>query len=153
MLDEGHEIANHSYAHIRLGEASKDMIRENIVKGIAVIKEFTGSETVLFRAPYVSWNDEGTQLLTEMGLVMIIGSISHDSDREISTGQIIENVLGFAKDGGVIVFHDFGNVNTMPAIPVIAEELTKQGYIFITVSDMIKLKNVELEPGKRYDYF
>lgn len=156
ILDEGHEIANHGYEHKKLGEGlSIDEIRDNIGKGQAAIKAVSGSEPVLFRAPNFNRNDDVTSVLREMGLVYIGGISPRDSRKETTTEQIIEKVLELARDGGVVVLHDsgHGNINTMPAIPVIAGELRKRGYGFLTVGEMIKRKNVSLEPGKWYDFF
>ena len=33
------------------------------------------------------------------------------------------------------------------------EELSKEGYAFVTIEEMIKLKNIELDKEKSYYYF
>ncbi|MDR0472619.1 MAG: polysaccharide deacetylase family protein [Treponema sp.] len=155
MSDEGHEFANHTWSHEPLGDGrSKEAIREVLEKSQAAIKKATGSEAVLFRAPNYSRNSSSTEVLKEMGLPYIGGSSAPDDwDGNVTTALITKRVIDSAKDGGIIVMHDFGNANTIPAIPRIAKELRRQGYGFITVSELAKLKDKTLVPGTWYDNF
>ena len=52
-------------------------------------------------------------------------------------------MLDNLRDGDIILFHDFNTKGspTPEALSVILPELVKRGYSFVTVSELITLKN------------
>ena len=58
IVDEGHEIASHSYSHLDLRKNSKEKIEEDIEKSIRILEDVTGKEVVGFRAPFFSIDEK-----------------------------------------------------------------------------------------------
>jgi len=151
MIEEGHEFGNHTWNH-SLSGLTKEQIRTNIQNTSNAIKAKTGKDPVLFRTPGGNGSATLNEVITEMGLPFIGFNIDTQDWNEATTTQsIIDNVLRNAKDGTIILMHDFGNNNSRPAVPEIAAELQKQGYGFVTVSDLALIKNRVLESGKNYN--
>ncbi|MCL1959091.1 MAG: polysaccharide deacetylase family protein [Spirochaetes bacterium] len=158
MIAEGHEIGNHSDDHSFLGVKGKlneREIRQNLAAVQEAVKSITGSCPVYFRAPYFDYSDELLVIAKEMGMPVIGAAIdSQDWAASITTGQIVSNVMNTAKDGGIIVLHEHseGDLDrTIRAIPLIVNELRREGYEIMSLGELVKRKGVCLEAGKIYN--
>jgi peptidoglycan/xylan/chitin deacetylase (PgdA/CDA1 family) len=57
IADKGHDIANHSYSHLRMGVLNTDRIEKEILLCSQKLEEITGNKVDLFRAPYGDYNN------------------------------------------------------------------------------------------------
>jgi len=154
MIDEGHEIANNAYLTVNLGdEANREPIRDNIRQAQELIKKATGSDTQFFRPPNLNRSNYVDDVVKQMGLVYIGGYSVSDWDYDVGPSLIKERIGKNAKDGQIIILHDFGNNNTIEAFPDVVWELRSKGYGFITVSELIRIKKAKVSPGTWYDRF
>ena len=60
-FDEGHEIGSHSYNHPDFKKLSSDEITEQLQKTDSAIEAVIGKTPILFRPPYGSYNQSGSQ--------------------------------------------------------------------------------------------
>ena len=58
IVEQGHEIGSHTYAHLDLRKNSKEVVTEDIKKSVKVLKDISGQEILGFRAPYFSINEK-----------------------------------------------------------------------------------------------
>lgn len=63
---------------------------------------------------------------------------------KISVEEIVNRVLSRVRNGSIVLFHN-GVDNTAEALDRILTELTKQGYSFVTVSDLIHKENYTID--------
>lgn len=142
----GCEIANHSYTHSNMSIMSSAQIKQEIEDTTVRIKEMVGYDVKFFRPPYIALSDI---MYETIDLPFIQGIGCTDWEPEVSAEQRTETIMNTVKDGTIILLHDFeGNENTVDALPHIIEELKKQGYKFVTVSDLFRLKGVN--PNVKY---
>jgi peptidoglycan/xylan/chitin deacetylase (PgdA/CDA1 family) len=153
--EAGHELANHSDGYSALGSAEETAIRTSLSAASAALKEITGKEPALFRAPNVNYGANLTNVCTELGLAIIGVSIwSNDWQSGITAESIKNNVLtGSAlADGGIINCHEPNTApNTVAALPAIIDGLREKGYWILTVGQLAAVKEKTLEAGTRYD--
>ncbi|MBQ9767071.1 MAG: polysaccharide deacetylase family protein [Lachnospiraceae bacterium] len=134
----GHELANHSYTHSDLTTKSWSEIQNEINQTNNLIKQYTGQTPKFFRPPYISVN---STMYSAIDMAFIQGSMHNDWDGSSSSSQIANSVISSAKDGQIILLHDFnGNSATVQALPTIIENLKNQGYQFVTLSQMFQYK-------------
>lgn len=142
----GCEIANHSYTHSDMSVMTPAQIKQEIEDTTARIKEMAGYEVKFFRPPYIALSDT---MYETIDLPFIQGIGCTDWEPKVSAEQRAETIINTVKDGTIILLHDFeGNQNTVDALPHIIEELKKQEYKFVTVSDLFRLKGVN--PNVKY---
>jgi len=87
--------------------------------------------------------------------------VTGDPSRKQSANSIAKTVLRNVKPGSIIIAHANGRgYNTAKALPLFIPKLRRQGYTFVTVSELLKSGKVitvetcyELKPGdnKKYD--
>ena len=69
-----------------------------------------------------------------------------------NTAAIEKEVLRKVQDGDVILLHDMSDSSVEAAL-VIVEALQKQGYRFVTATELAQAKRVTLLPGTKYSRF
>jgi peptidoglycan/xylan/chitin deacetylase (PgdA/CDA1 family) len=129
LIEAGHKVGNHTYNHLKGWNFKDNEYLDNIKK----CAQHTGIQ--LFRPPYGRIKKSQIKALKlvnpEVEIVMW-DVLSGDFDQSITPEKCINNVLKNVKNGSIIVFHDslkaFGPLEE--SLPIILEELSKQGYAF-----------------------
>ncbi|MEC0248341.1 polysaccharide deacetylase family protein [Paenibacillus chitinolyticus] len=142
---EGHEIGNHTYSHPFLtNNRSTESIRSEIAATQKVIKSINGTAPVLFRPPGGYYHERLVHVSLSEGCLPILWSWHQDTEDWKAPGvnRIVNKVLNNAREGDIVLFHDHvqGSSNTVDAIRKILPELSKRGYHFVTVSELLKLR-------------
>ncbi|MFC5527945.1 polysaccharide deacetylase family protein [Cohnella yongneupensis] len=138
-LNEGHEIANHTYSHAFLTKGTN--MKYEINKTEQTIFSVAGIRSQLFRPPGGFYNEDLVRLVKQEGYKMIMWSWHLDT-RDWSlpgVARIVNKVLKNASSGDIVLFHDYveGGTQTVEALKRILPELEKQGYRFVTVSELL----------------
>jgi peptidoglycan/xylan/chitin deacetylase (PgdA/CDA1 family) len=62
--------------------------------------------------------------------------------------KIIDQVLNNAHHGDIVLFHDHGGRRrqTIEALTKLLPELRQRGYEFVTISELLQLRNYKLPP-------
>ncbi len=158
--DMGCEIGSHSCAHSRFKKMSAAKIQEDMKKMKKIIKATSGTEPVLFRVPYGSYNDK---VKSAVGMPLIQWSIDTDDwiyktttsdkrtqeeiDRDMQ--KIINSVLDNAKDGDIVLMHDIYSMSAN-ACEVLIPKLREMGFKLVTVSELMDAKGIKMENGEVY---
>lgn len=142
---EGHEIGNHTYSHPFLtNNRSTESIRSEIAAAQKVIKSISGTAPVLFRPPGGYYHERLVHVSLAEGCLPILWSWHQDTEDWKAPGvnRIVNKVLNNAREGDIVLFHDHvqGSSNTVDALRKILPELSKRGYHFVTVSELLKLR-------------
>ncbi len=144
MAENGHDVANHSYSHLRMGAIDNGKIRSEIAKCDDVIKKITGKKPELFRAPYGDYNNNVVLAARELNEFTIQWDVdSLDWKPGITPEQIKNRVLKKVNNGSIILFHN-DTQHTAKLLPSIIEALKSQGFEMVPVSELIMRENYEI---------
>ncbi|MBW8009657.1 MAG: polysaccharide deacetylase family protein [Chloroflexi bacterium] len=138
------EIGNHTWSHPDLTTLTPEEIVEEIVKTQDAIYQITGFTPRLFRLPGGDFNDMVNGMINWHGLYNIYWDVSTgDPVPSITADILIDTVLDRTQNGSIIIFHANGRGwHTAEALPSIITELRAQGYIFVTVSQLLGLEPI-----------
>lgn len=140
MLKDGHEVASHTWSHRSIKTLSKSSMILELSKTQVLLEKLTGQRTWLFRPPGGSLTDWRNKNVTPAGYTMILWNV-HGHDQEgLSAQKIAQNVLTQTKENDIILLHN-GLENTVEALNIIIPELKKRGFVFVSVSELIRRKN------------
>ena len=82
------------------------------------------------------------------GFKVVMWSWHQDTEDWANPGvqKIVDTVLNGMKPGNVILFHDSGGDRrqTLKALDKIIPELKKQGYQFVTISELLEYQNEDV---------
>ncbi|MEU8268229.1 polysaccharide deacetylase family protein [Sphaerisporangium sp. NPDC049002] len=147
IVDEGHEIGNHTWDHPSLTELSDEEILDEMTRTSDVIDQTIGRAPTMMRPPNGATDERVTQLMAELALPQILWTGSTLDWQARDTAVITKRTLKLAKRDGVILLHDIVP-ETVKAIPAVLKTLEKQHYRFVTVTTL--LQGRELRGGEIY---
>lgn len=140
IVDGGHEIGNHTYSHKILKSMSKEEIEKEILDTETQVEKITNITPNLLRPPCGIYDETLIEIAQEKDLKVVLWTVdSHDwSHRTVA--NIVQNVTKNASNGDILLFHDYvsGEYNTPNALRKIIPLLIKQGYEFVTVSELLQ---------------
>jgi peptidoglycan-N-acetylglucosamine deacetylase len=141
VAELGHEIGNHTFTHPKLSQLSLEDCIEEIDQTEKLIEEMTGRKPVIFRPPYLDYNQDNVTMLQQKGYSMIgaLNLEAHDWEQP-GVEHILDKSRDVVKNGGILIFHDgFGDRSqTIEAVRMLVSELTSQDYHLVTVSELLK---------------
>jgi peptidoglycan/xylan/chitin deacetylase (PgdA/CDA1 family) len=127
ILNDGHEIGNHSYNHVELYEMKFKEIVEEISKTQEAIKKCTGFVPKLFRAPYGAVNFKIILGALKCRLTTVRWTVDLHDYLLKEPAEILERMnRSHIKGGEIIYLHD-GLRSTLQALPDLIEVLNDRG--------------------------
>ena len=146
--DLGCEIDNHSRTHSNMTELSAEEIKAEYDYTDGKVYEITGEHTKFFRPPYIAVHQI---MFDNIDVPFIAGIGANDWEDRVTAEMRARMILKQAKDGDIILLHDAeGNSMTVEALDAIIPELQKQGYKFVTVTELFRAKGIEPDMEKVY---
>lgn len=157
IYDEGHEIGNHTFKHPNVADTSLLRTKVELNTTQRLIQEITGHSTVLFRSPYEADAnpDSSNEILPilraqNMNYTMVAENVDPEDWATPSTNELVKRTLNpiYKGEGNVILLHDAGGnrTHTVEALPMIIKDLKKNGYNFVTISDLMNKERDEVMP-------
>lgn len=147
----GHEIANHTYAHGFLPKQTKEQRLEAIKKVNDIVFEATGQRVINFRPPGGLYDDTILAEIKSQNLAVSMWAIDTEDWKSKDPDKVTQHILDNVKDGDIILLHDLF-VTTATASEKFIPKLHERGYQFVTVSQLAKIRG-SLEAGKVYRNF
>ena len=146
--EAGFEVANHSYDSNGLNKEDADIIKEKIQKTDALLKELTGYNNFLFRAPNVAYSDTMFAVIEKPFIDVSVWS--NDYVNSTTKEDLVENVTKDLKDGDIINMHSV-HEKTAQAVPEILKYCKDNGIQVVGVSELFTIKGKALMTGKKYN--
>lgn len=127
------EIANHSWSHPDLTRLSSADITMQVEQTNQAIFSATGSYPKLMRPPYAALDN---RVGAQIGMPIALWSIDPQDWLYRDSSTVYSNVIARASPGAVVILHDI-HPTTVYAVPSIIDELQRQGYVLVTMSELI----------------
>ena len=142
ILSHGHEIGNHTYTHPHVSRIDTDTLRQEVEGCEQEIYEHGEYRTKLFRPPEGMIDNGVTTLLRELDYKVILWDIDTRDWDHTPAESIAKMVVEKASSGDIILMHDYISYNspTVDALELFLPILIKEGYQFVTVSELIGSK-------------
>ncbi len=147
MVDEGHELINHTWSHSSftgfsagrpLGVAER---RLELDRTEDLLVELTGRSTrPYFRPPYGDLDPGALKDVSDAGYdYTIMWTVDSLGWNHLSRQGIIDRCLGRAEAGAIYIFHVGEQSQDGPALATIIAGLRERGYQLVTVTDLLGL--------------
>lgn len=132
MLEEGHAIGNHTYSHLNGWKTSDNEYFSDMAHCSRIVN------STLFRPPYGRIKITQIEEIKKDYRIVMWDVISGDFDTTVEPQDCLENVLGSAKDGSIVVMHDSikAEQRLRHALPVILDHFVEKGYRFPVVKSL-----------------
>ncbi|WP_254639561.1 polysaccharide deacetylase family protein [Cohnella sp. GbtcB17] len=143
VQNEGHEIGNHTYTHPNLTELDEGAVRAEMVRTGDLIRGKVGVQPSTFRPPYLATDAQVERIARELGYAVIGGVNGAARDWDMPGVEHILNAsLAVSEPGSILVFHDGhgDRSQTVEAVRALVKTLKKEGYVFLTASELLATK-------------
>ena len=141
------ELGNHSWSHPDLPGLSEEIISKEIVKTQNLLYQLTGRQAKLFRLPAGLYDDLTLSVIAWHGLYTIQWDVeTGDPDPTIDAERMNWAMRERVQNGSIIIMHANGRGwHTAEALPEMIEYLQSEGYILVTVSQLLGLEPIPNE--------
>lgn len=146
---EGHLVASHTYSHLNLIKLPDAALTNEISRANEEIEKITGDKPLYLRPPYGSTNAKVKQVAD---MYTILWNVDTLDWKHRNADTVYQNIMNHAKDGAIVLLHDLYATSVDGALKAI-DALQEQGYAFVTVEEMIKLRGITLDKTKAYASF
>lgn len=142
IIEEGHEIGNHTWTHASLTTRSDAQIRSELKMSEDALVAAAGYRPHLIRPPYGAINTRIKELMNaEFGYSTIMWSVDPNDWKRPGVSVVTSRLVNGAHKGAILLAHDI-HAPTIQAMPSTFDQLLAKGYQFVTVS---QLMNIEKE--------
>jgi len=146
IVDDGHEIGNHTYYHPNLALCWPEHIRLELNATQLLLETITGRSTTLFRPPYAADTSPAQlseltplQIAEDLNYLVVLESIDPQDWARPGADIILRRVKQQRRDGSIILLHDAGGdrSQTVEALPRILEWLHIRGDTVVPLSRLL----------------
>jgi len=139
MVAEGHEVGNHTWTHGKLTAMSDTAVRSELDRTRDAIVAATGIKPRTMRPPYGALSTrQRNWIFKEYGYPTILWDVDPQDWKKPGTGVIKSRIVNGSRSGSIILLHDLHS-SSVDAVPSTVDALLRQGYKFVTVSQLIAL--------------
>ncbi|HYR23069.1 MAG TPA: polysaccharide deacetylase family protein [Chthoniobacterales bacterium] len=146
IVNEGHEIGNHTYYHPNLALAWPEHVRLELNATQLLLETITGRSTTLFRPPYAADTQPSQmselmplQIAQELSYLVVLENIDPQDWAKPGADIILQRVKQQRRDGSIILLHDGGGdrSQTVTALPRILDWLHTRGDTIVSLSTLL----------------
>ena len=148
--NEGHEIGYHGFSHDSMKGMSRLTIAQELIDTQNLLPE--DCDPVFFRPPGGFVTDGVRQVAQARQLAILSWSVDPRDWATTDTIAIERTVMKNIQDGDIILLHDMSASSVQAALDII-DSLQKEGFRFVTASELARLRGVKLQPGQTYKKF
>ena len=144
------ELGNHSYSHggfrspcYGLPAVKKSNEAAEVQKTDDLLRKYAASYKRYFRFPGLCFDADDVKRVEAQDYTVIDGDVDGGDGFERSARPIVANVVAHVRPGSIVILHMHGGPNapeTAIALPDIIKKLRVEGYSFVKVSDLLKLR-------------
>jgi peptidoglycan/xylan/chitin deacetylase (PgdA/CDA1 family) len=132
----GHEIGNHTFDHFRMPALPVEEQAYQIDENQRLLAQLTGDTPRFFRPPGGRYSDPVARLLHQRGMLLALWDVPlNDTAEDREAGDLYSTASHRIRPGSVVLGHD-GIQATIDMLPQLIESLQKEGYSFVTMSEL-----------------
>lgn len=150
ILAGGHEIGLHGYSHRSMEHMSRRDIAGELADTRALLPE--GCTVRFLRSPGGCCSDGVRQVAEATRLAILEWSVDPRDWAARDAAAMGSRLVNQVRDGDVVLLRDV-NMSSVSAALALIDRLQKDGFQFVTVSELAKIRNVKIKSGQIYDKF
>jgi len=146
MEEEGHQVGNHTWSHVRLEGRDREILRQEIENTEILLGNILGGSGYWLRPPYGLVSDT---VAKQVKVPMVKWSVDPRDWESRDAEKILRAVLEVVEPNSIILLHDIYDPSVDAALKLV-EVLQEQGYLFVTIEELLRLNGVTPEAGILY---
>ncbi|MFC5049395.1 polysaccharide deacetylase family protein [Rubritalea spongiae] len=137
IVDEGHEIGNHTWTHPNLKNLGDSNVRSELDRTRDAIVKACGVQPLTMRPPYGSLSSaQRNWIYRDYGYPTIMWDVDPLDWKKPGSGVVASRLINGTRNGSILLVHDL-HAGSVSAMPQTVDTLLRKGYQFVTVSQLI----------------
>lgn len=145
LVQAGHELGNHSYAHRSLVGLPPDRVREDLQRAQRALLRATGRMPKLFRPPGGRYNRTVVAVASDLGMLTVLWTDDPGDYKGLGLQRLQTRLLSRVYSGGILLLHQ-GVPDTVRVLPAVWQVLRRHGYTVTRVRDLLPVPEGAWEP-------
>ena len=145
---EGHQVGNHTWGHVCLQDLNTAEALAEVERSDAVLQKILGPGEYWVRPPYGLVDQV---FMRQLSVPVIKWSVDPRDWESRNTQAVVDAVMKTVTDGSIVLLHDIYETSVEAAFQIIYL-LEPQGYRFVTVEQLLRIKGIEPQAGIAYRY-
>jgi peptidoglycan/xylan/chitin deacetylase (PgdA/CDA1 family) len=137
MLQEGHDVGNHTYHHVNLKKIPIELVDNEIRLNNDAIRRADGQEPIFFRPPGGQYDQDVVQDAEKLKMITVLWTDDPGDYASPGADVIEDRLLKHVRPGAVILLHD-GMEQTYSILPDFVARMRSEGYKFVTLTEMAR---------------
>ncbi|HET6229956.1 MAG TPA: polysaccharide deacetylase family protein [Longimicrobiaceae bacterium] len=140
VADEGHQIGNHGWHHLKLHRKPPAFVRRDLEMGTRAVGDAAGVRPRHFRAPHGFRSPWVTPIARSLGQRTVGWSLGVWDSARPGADEIVRRTMDGVRPGSIVLLHDGDGrdpagdrMQTAEALPHIIRGLVDHGYTFETL--------------------
>ena len=150
ICDEGHEIGLHGFSHDSMKTMCRRTLTQELQKTLSLLPQ--DCNVAFVRPPGGSGGGCTERVAKELGLSILYWSVDPKDWAVHDAATIEKAILRRVQDGDIILLHDMSDSSVDAALSLIPK-LQKQGFRFVTASELAQAKGITPLAGNAYFRF
>ncbi len=144
LYQAGHQLGNHSFSHPRMLFMSPAAIADEVERTDAAIRAAGYQGEILFRPPYGKKFVMLPWYLAQHKRLTIMWDLEPETDPKLANDAraMADYVINNTRPGSIVLLHLMyqSRQSSREALPLIIQGLKRQGYRFVTVSELLAMR-------------
>ncbi len=137
VLEEGHEVGNHTWTHPHLDTLSDSKVEAELDQTQEIMAKELRHSPRWFRPPYGALRKNQAHLIAARSLGIVEWSVTPDDWAKPGVDKITAKILAETEAGSIIVCHDISQ-QTVDSMKIILDPLSQRGLVFSTLSQLLR---------------
>lgn len=146
MQREGHQVGNHTYAHIQLDEESLTAALTDLEKNDTLLRGILDEGCYWIRPP---WGMITEELKAAIDVPMVYWSVDTEDWLLLDADKVLKKAVQETENGDIVLMHDI-YPTTVEAALCFVDIMQAQGYEFVTVEELLEINDVSVTTGVMY---
>lgn len=132
MIDEGHQVGNHTVNHYSMPDISLEKAYSEVMRLDDYMQENFGYKMNLFRFPKGESSERTLGLLQKLGYTSVFWNFAHrdwDINNQPDPEKSKESVMKYTKNGTIYLLHAVSKTDT-DILPDIIDDIRAKGFVF-----------------------
>jgi peptidoglycan-N-acetylglucosamine deacetylase len=137
MIEQGHEIGNHTYHHVRLPQLSDGEVRDELEQANTTLEGMTGKPLRFFRPPGGDYSPATLRISKALGLTTAFWTDDPGDFDNLGDVVLEARLLRKLRPGGIVLLHD-NVIDTIQVLPAFLKAANLRGINLETLGVLAK---------------
>ena len=150
IFDAGHEIGLHGYSHMDMSKMTREQVSKEIRDTMALLP--AGCQPAFLRTPGGASGPAAAKAAERAGVALLGWSVDPRDWCSTDAAAVEAAVVNNVRSGDIILLHDMSDSSVDAALAIV-DKLQRQGFRFVTVSELAAVFATVPRPGLMYNRF